>query len=87
MSAETAQKNKKIPRADSTLKEHHLDKNTFDEHGLEFKAPNLRAKCKFTKRLKYDIQLTKPDAFDLGWVYSVPAVNLSKWARASPGSS
>ena len=29
VSAETARKNKKIPRADPTLKEHHLDNNTF----------------------------------------------------------
>ena len=60
------------PPPEKPWPEQHFDKKTFNKHGLEFKAPNLRAKCKFSKRPKYDIQLKKPNDFDLEWVYSVP---------------
>ena len=68
MSAETARKNKKIPRADSTLKEHHLDKKTFVKHHLEFKAGTQQAKCKLSERPNYDSQVKKPNVFDLDWL-------------------
>ena len=61
-------------RPDSTLKEHHLDKKIFDQHHLEFKANNQSAKCKFSERPKYDIQVKKPNVFDLDWLYAVPCV-------------
>ena len=66
------------PPPEKPWPEQHFDKKTFNKHGLEFKAPNQRAKCKFTKRLKYDIQLKKPNAFDLEWVYSVPCGRILK---------
>ena len=56
----------------SAVKEHHLDKKTFDEHHLQFKASSQSVKCKFPDRPKYDIQVKKPNDFDLDWVYSVP---------------
>ena len=60
------------PPPEKPWPEQHFDKKTFNKRGLEFKGPNLRAKCKFSKRPKYDIQLKKPNDFDLEWVYSVP---------------
>ena len=72
VSAETARKNRKTAGTAATLKMHHLDKKTFDQHHLEFKASSLSAKCKFSERPKYDIQVKKPNVFDLDWLYSVP---------------
>ena len=72
VSADTARNNKKIPGTDSTLKEHHLDKKTLFKHHLEFKKGNQQATCKFSERPKYDIQVKKPNVFDLDWLYSVP---------------
>ena len=87
VSAETARKNSKSARATSTLQEHHLDKKTFDQLNLEFKAGNQSTLCKFSKRVKYDIQV-KPNNIGLDWVYSVPCGHKKRrWARASPGSS
>ena len=73
------------PPPEKPWPEQHFDKKTFNKHGLEFKAPRLRAKCKFTQRLKYDIQAkTKPNAFDLEWVYSVPC---GQFLKAGPCQS
>ena len=72
VSAETARKNWKSARTASTLKEHHLDMKTFYEHHLEFRAGTRKAKCKFSERPKYDIQVKKPNDLGLDWVYSVP---------------
>ena len=59
------------PPPEKPWPEQHFDKKTFNKLGLEFKAPSLRAKCKFSERVKYDIQV-KPNDFDLDWLYSVP---------------
>ena len=72
VSAETARKNKETARTASTLKDHHFDKKTFDQHQLELKVSSQSAKCKFSERPKYDIQVKKPNDFDLYWLYSVP---------------
>ena len=61
-------------------KEHHFDKKTFDRHHLEFKASAGTRKCKFSERVKYDIQV-KPNDFDLDWLYSVPCGEKEKNGR------
>ena len=57
---------------DPWRKEYHLNKKTFDDNQLQFKGMGHATKCKFSERPKYDIQVKKPNDFDLDWVYSVP---------------
>ena len=59
-------------------KEQHLNKKTFDEHQLDFKPMDEIVLCNFSKRPKYEMQLMRPNDFNLDWVYSVPCGELDE---------
>ena len=74
--AETARKNRKTSRTADTLlypcAQHHVEKQFFDQRRVEFKPSSIQTRCKFSERPKYDVQVRKPNDFNLDWVYSVP---------------
>ena len=74
--AETARKNRETPRTADTLlypcAQHHVEKQFFDQRRVEFKPCSIQTRCKFSERPKYDVQVRKPNDFNLDWVYSVP---------------
>ena len=54
----------------STGMDSHFDAEPFTQHKMAIKRSDEL--CTFTQHPKYDVQLKKPNAFALDWVFSVP---------------
>ena len=54
------------------LKDRHFDNQTFDHHKLQIKPGSESSQCKFSERVKCQIEVKQPNELGVGWLYSVP---------------
>ncbi len=61
----------------------HFDYRQLRQYGLKIKGGGQL--CKFSNKLKYEVELEMPNEFKLKWVYSVPCGNCN-WKGGNEGS-